>query len=448
MRGLRVNTLKLAPEEFYRISPFPLGEKIEWCESAFNLLQTPPASKKSPSLPEPGKHPYHLAGLYYLQDPSAMAAAELLDPQPGERVLDLTAAPGGKTTHLASLMRGEGLLIANEIKTKRLNHLVVNVERWGSANLVVTNVTPEQLADHFGAFFDKVLVDAPCSGEGMFRKDMGARLDWSEQMVTGCAIRQTNILRVAAHLVRPGGCLLYSTCTFAPEEDEGVVARFLHEHHDFDVEALPQLPGFMPGRPDWLEIPANASSQEPATREILRGAVRLFPHRLKGEGHFACLLRRKPGPGDALTDLQSMVKIPAPLFKLWQAFQEEILNIEFPHSRLRLHGERLYFIPLELPDLRGLRITIPGILLGYFKKDRFEPAHTLAVFLRPGEAKHSLALGADSPQMAAYLHGESLPVEGHPGWTVVTVDGWPLGWGKRVQGVVKNHFPRGLQILS
>jgi NOL1/NOP2/sun family putative RNA methylase len=263
--GLRVNTLKLSAEAFQKIAPTPLGEGVPWADSAFLL---------PPSDFSPGLHPYHLAGLYYLQDPSAMSAAALLDPQPGERVLDLTAAPGGKTTQLASLMKGQGLLVANEIKTKRLNHLVVNVERWGASNVVVTNETPERVADHFGAFFDRVLVDAPCSGEGMFRKDMGARLDWSEEMVAGCAVRQTNILRVAAHLVRPGGRLLYSTCTFAPEEDEAVMALFLKEHPDFEVEALPQLTGFMPGRPEWSK--ASAQMQE------LAGAVRPTNRRIPG----------------------------------------------------------------------------------------------------------------------------------------------------------------------
>ncbi|MCX6035943.1 MAG: RsmB/NOP family class I SAM-dependent RNA methyltransferase, partial [Chloroflexi bacterium] len=223
VHGLRVNTLKLSADEFRKVSPFPLGDGVPWCHSAFTLTPAALPVENGRGVREPGKHPYHLAGLYYLQDPSAMSAAELLGPRPGERVLDLTAAPGGKTTHIASLMHGQGLLVANEIKTKRLNHLVVNVERWGADNVVITNETPERVADHFGAFFDRVLVDAPCSGEGMLRKDMGARLDWSEEMVTGCAVRQTNILRVAAHLVRPGGHLLYSTCTFAPEEDEAVV---------------------------------------------------------------------------------------------------------------------------------------------------------------------------------------------------------------------------------
>ena len=441
VRGLRVNTLKLPADEFQKISPFPLGDRVAWCDSAFTLPAVDGKGGK-----EPGKHPYHLAGLYYLQDPSAMSAAELLAPQPGERVLDLTAAPGGKTTLMAARMQGQGLLVANEIKTTRLNHLVVNVERWGASNLVVTNEPPERIADHFGAAFDRVLVDAPCSGEGMFRKDMGARLDWSEQMVAGCAVRQTAILRVAAHLVRPGGRLLYSTCTFAPEEDEAVMARFLQEHPDFEVEALPQLPGFMPGRPDWLRFSAQ-ELQTPHAKELSK-AVRLFPHRLNGEGHFACLLQRKDGPANERTFPWLAVRIPAPEWKTWQAFREETLGVDFPSERLRMQGNRLYFVPEEVPDLKGLRVTIPGVWLGNFKKERFEPAHALALYLKPGQAYNELALTTDSRELAAYLRGESLPAEGKPGWTLVTADGWPLGWGKRVQGVVKNHFPRGWQIYS
>jgi NOL1/NOP2/sun family putative RNA methylase len=430
VHGLRVNTLKLEAEEFRRISPFPLGEEVSWCSSAFVLEGEE----------KPGKHPYHLAGLYYLQDPSAMSAATLLDPLPGERILDLAAAPGGKTTQLASLLNGKGLLVANEIKTKRLNHLVVNVERWGAANVVVTNETPERLADHFGAWFDRVIVDAPCSGEGMFRKDMGARADWSEEMVAGCAIRQTNILRVAAHLVRPGGHLLYSTCTFAPEEDEGVIAQFLEEHPDFEVETLPQLPGFVSGKPEWME------SKE--QNESLRGAVRLFPHRVTGEGHFACRLQRKDGNGDDRAFPWKRTRIPAEALEIWHVFWQETLNTDIPADRLRLQGDRLYFVPEDVPDLKGLRVTVPGVWLGNVKKDRFEPAHPLALYLRSKDARNTLDLTADSREMAAYLRGEGVPADGTPGWTLITVDGWPLGWGKRVQGIVKNHYPRGWQVYS
>lgn len=449
VHGLRVNTLKLSADEFHRVSPFPLGTGVPWCHSAFILPPSPlltkhPRRKQSegPEVKEPGKHPYHLAGLYYLQEPSAMAAAELLGPQPGERVLDLAAAPGGKTTHIASLMQGRGLLVANEIKTKRLNRLVVNVERWGATNVVVTNESPERMADHCGAYFDRVMVDAPCSGEGMFRKDIRARLDWSEEMVASSAVRQTNILRVAAHLVRPGGHLLYSTCTFAPEENEAVISRFLRDHPYFEVEALPQLAGFMPGKPEWMGEITKSKKQN----DELRSAVRLFPHRLTGEGHFACLLQRNDGPETELTFPWRWERIPTLEWQAWQAFREETLDVNFPSGRLLIQGNRLYFVPEDIPDLKGLRMTIPGVWLGTFKKERFEPAHPLALYLRPGQAHNTLALSSDSREMAAYLRGESLLAEGRPGWTLVTADGWPLGWGKRVQGVVKNHFPRGWQI--
>ena len=434
VHALRVNTLKLTPAVFQRISPFPLGEPVPWCDSAF-ILETEE---------KPGKHPYHLAGLYYLQDPSAMSAAALLDPQPGERILDLAAAPGGKTTQLAALMKGQGLLVANEIKTKRLNHLVVNVERWGAGNVVVTNETPERLADHFGAAFDRVIVDAPCSGEGMFRKDLGARADWSMEMVAGCAVRQGNILQVAAHLVRPGGHLLYSTCTFAPEEDEGVIARFVQKHPDFEVELLPPLAGFMPGRPDWLAGSDGSLGQDLG----LSGAVRLFPHRLTGEGHFACRLRRREGKPEDQAYPWRPVKLPPALALTWQAFRKENLAVDFPPERLRLQGDRLYLVPEAVLEMRGLNVTVPGVYLGNFKKDRFEPAHPLALYLHPGQTLNQLDLPSDSRELAAYLRGESLPAEGIPGWMLVSVDGWPLGWGKRVQGVVKNHYPRGWQVYS
>lgn len=454
--GLRVNTLKLTPEQFQAISPFALGEKVPWCPAAFTLI-TSTSSVQRPN-PSPdfgrgelgfGKHPYHMAGLYYLQDPSAMSPAELLMSQPGDnaqdqRVLDLAAAPGGKTTHLAALMQGEGLLVANEIKDKRVGHLAQNVERWGAGNVVVTNESPERLADHFGPYFDRVLVDAPCSGEGMFRKDLGARADWSEEMVAGCAVRQKNILRVATKLVRPGGYLLYSTCTFAPEEDEGVINGLLSGKTDgngFEVIALPQFEGFGPGKPEWI----GAANE-------LSGAVRLFPHRLNGEGHFACLLRRKTEAGAEIEAEKRMRhgqkagrKSEKPDLHLWREFAAEVLSVDLAEDRLRVAGERLYYIPELTADFGRLRIVHPGVWLGTFKKERFEPAHPLALFLKPGEAKNSLDLPADSRELAAYLRGETLPVDSR-GWTVVTADGFPIGWGKGVQGTLKNHFPRGWMV--
>jgi NOL1/NOP2/sun family putative RNA methylase len=421
--GLRVNTLKVTTEQFRKITPFVLGEQVPWASSAF-LLE---------GEEKPGKHPYHQAGLYYLQDPSAMAPAELLAPQPGERVLDLAAAPGGKTTHLAALMQGSGLLVANEIKTKRVGHLAQNVERWGAENVVITNETPENLADHFGAYFDRVLVDAPCSGEGMFRKDMGARADWSLEMVQGCAVRQGNILRVAGKLVKPGGFLLYSTCTFAPEEDEFVIAGFLREFSDFEISELSQFPGFMPGRPDWLMQGAPPE---------LKKAIRLFPHRIDGDGHFACLLRRKLGEVGKYTRETQLASLSKNQIGHWRSFCSKVLRVDWDDHRLRVVGDRLYFIPLEMPDLGWLRVVHPGVWLGIFKKDRFEPAHPLALYLKPEEIINSLSLHSDSLELAAYLRGESIPAD-NTGWTVVCVDGFPLGWGKGVQGILKNHYPHG-----
>lgn len=432
--GLRVNTLKLTPEQFEALSPFSLGEKVPWCPSAFTL----------DGENRPGLHPYHLAGLYYLQDPSAMSPAELLFSIPlreGERVLDLSAAPGGKTTHLAALMKGEGLLVANEIKDKRVGHLAQNVERWGAGNVVVTNESPERLADHFGPYFDRVLVDAPCSGEGMFRKDMGARADWSLEMVDGCAVRQKNILRVAAKLVKPGGYLLYSTCTFAPEEDEAVcnglgngLASGKADFNGFEVVPLPQFDGFLPGKPEWI----GAASE-------LAGAVRLFPHRINGEGHFACLLQKKDGDAEERVRESWSPGLSKQQAGLWRGFAAEVLSVNLAEDRLRVAGERLYFVPQLTPDFGRLRIVHSGVWLGTFKKERFEPAHPLALFLKPGEAKNVLDLPANSRELAAYLRGETLPAD-VSGWAVVTVDGFPIGWGKGVQGTLKNHFPHGWMV--
>ena len=361
-----------------------------------------------------------------------MSPAELLAPQPGERILDLAAAPGGKTTHLAALLKGTGLLVANEIKNKRVGHLAQNVERWGAGNVVVTNETPERLADHFGPFFDRVLVDAPCSGEGMFRKDMGARADWSPEMVAGCAARQKSILHVAAKLVRAGGYLLYSTCTFAPEEDEGVIAQLLQDFPDFEVVELPRFPGFSGGKPEWINAPAELS-----------GAVRLFPHRLNGEGHFACLLHRSSQSAQAHVRPAWLPALSKPMAGLWRGFASETLLVDLPEDRLQVAGERLYYLPELTPDFGHLRIVHAGVWLGSFKKDRFEPAHPLALFLKPGQAKNVFDLPVESREMAAYLRGESLPAEQARAWTVVTANGFPIGWGKGVQGTLKNHFPRG-----
>jgi NOL1/NOP2/fmu family ribosome biogenesis protein len=284
-------------------------------------------------------------------------------------------------------------------------------------------------------------------------------------MVAGCAVRQSGILRVAAKMVRPGGYLLYSTCTFAPEENEAVIAGLLSRAADgsgmrFRPVTLPQLDGFMPGRPDWLNLDGlrrlQLSSTSSAPPPGLDRAVRLFPHRVQGEGHFACLLQRVPSSADDQEeDLQLRSdRLPRPSKAqsgFWRDFAEQVLAVDLADDRLRVVGDRLYLVPQGLPDLGRLRVVHPGIWLGALKKDRFEPAHPLALFLHRGQARRTVDLPPDDPRLASYLRGESFAADGPSGrraeplegWTLVTTDGFPLGWGKRVQGVVKNHFPRG-----
>jgi NOL1/NOP2/sun family putative RNA methylase len=430
--GLRVNTLKLAPETFEALSPFPL-EALPWVAEGFLISGEE----------QPGRHPYHAAGLYYLQDPSAMAAAALLDPQPGERVLDLSAAPGGKATHLAARMRNEGLLVANEIHPRRVWDLAENLERWGARHTAITNESPERLAERFAGFFDRVLVDAPCSGEGMFRKGDIARREWEPALVAGCAARQSAILEDAAAMVRPGGMLGYSTCTFAPEEDEGTIAHFLAEHPDFALVEPPAWPGLSDGRPEWLaEI--DGGKNLPAHPDLHR-AVRIWPHLAPGEGHFVAVLRRSDeAPAERIRPWRP-ARLASVVERAYRTFCNESLATPPDEGRLALVGSYLYALPPELPDLAGLRFIHPGWWLGTIKKDRFEPSHALALGLALADATRRVDLPPDSREIAAYLSGESFSGEGEDGWLLVGVSGFSLGWGKRVRGVVKSRYPRGLR---
>ena len=362
----------------------------------------------------PGLHVYHEAGVYYLQEASAMAPVALLDPQPGERVCDLCAAPGGKTTQIAGRMRGRGFLLCNEINPKRAKILSRNIERMAVANALVTNEHPETLAQRFPGFFDRVLVDAPCSGEGMFRKEEAAVTDWSEETVAMCARRQGEILHSAAKLVRPGGYLVYSTCTFAPAEDEGVVAAFLEAHPEFTPEPV-EAPWFAPGE--------NAS-------------YRMWPHKLLGEGHFAAVLRKTGGETEDIP-LEANEKLP----KQWDSFAKE-LNITLPAGKAVCFGQSLFWAPEEMPEIRKLKVLRPGLELGNVKKDRFEPAHALALWLK--ECANVQDYGPDSEEIRDYLHGDVVP-SGVKGWCLVRAGGYSIGWGKGDGRVLKNHYPKGLR---
>ncbi|MDO5399369.1 MAG: RsmB/NOP family class I SAM-dependent RNA methyltransferase [Eubacteriales bacterium] len=397
--ALRFNPLKGARPQL----PF-VRENVPWERSGFYY---DPESR-------PGLHVYHEAGVYYLQEASAMAPVALLSPQPGERVCDLCAAPGGKTTQIAGRMAGAGFLLANEWSPKRAKILSRNIERMGVANALVTNETAQRLAQRLPGFFDRVLVDAPCSGEGMFRKEEAAVTDWSQETVEMCAARQAEILDGAARLVRPGGRLVYSTCTFAPEEDEGAVTAFLAAHPEFAPETV-EAPWFVPGE---------------------NGSFRMWPHKLLGEGHFAAVLRKNGGEAEKIL-LSKGEKLP----KAWEDFARE-LGIRLPEGKGLSFGQTLYWAPPELPELAGLKVLRPGLELGTVKKDRFEPAHALALWLKTCNSVQDFA--PDSPEMKQYLHGEVLPSE-KKGWTLVTAGGYSIGWAKGDGRVLKNHYPKGLR---
>ena len=362
----------------------------------------------------PGLHPFHEAGVYYLQEASAMSPVALLDPQPGERICDLCAAPGGKTTQIAGRMNGEGFLLCNEWSPKRAKILSRNMERMAVANCLVTNEDTAVLAKRFPGGFDKVLIDAPCSGEGMFRKEEAAVTDWSQETVEMCARRQAEILHNGAQLVRSGGRLVYSTCTFAPEEDELAVAAFLESHPDFEPEII-ETPWFAP---------------------VENGGHRMWPHKLLGEGHFAAVLRKK-GNEEAEFESAPGVKLP----KEWQNFAKE-LGITLPPGKAVMFGQSLYWAPEGMPKIDRMKVLRPGLELGIVKKDRFEPAHALALWL--GSCKTTEDFPADSGEMARYIHGDVVP-SGKKGWCLVTADGYSIGWGKGDGRVLKNHYPKGLR---
>ncbi len=471
-QGLRVNTCKITVEEFTRISPFSL-RAVPWTQEGFYYS----------AADRPGKHPWHEAGLYYIQEPSAMATGALAGAVPGERVLDLCAAPGGKTTHLAASMKGEGLLVSNEIHPARSKILSSNVERMGISNAVVTNETPERLAEKFPAFFDRIVVDAPCSGEGMFRKEEQALLQWSPENVKICVERQRGILEQAARMLGPGGVLIYSTCTFAPEEDEGSIAAFLCAHPEFSVKKTTVREGLDAGRPEWAEY-WSGPAEKTFSAEILdqlKDTFRLWPHRLEGEGHYVALLQKAGGIcPDGAADTDSLAE-SAPERESYSkrarkeekrrngqgrktasaAAEQEALRLyqDFAREHLRhapdgipvLFGEQLFLLPCTL-KLDGLKVLRAGLHLGMVRKGRFEPAHALALALKAEDAVRTCSYEANSGEIRAYLRGESLEMGNDPqtcsekGWALVLADGFPLGWGKLSGGLLKNHYPKGLRI--
>lgn len=417
--GLRVNRLKLTPEEFEKKAPFPV-ERIPWIPNGFFYGEGV----------YPARHPYYAAGVYYLQEPSAMTPASRLPVEPGERVLDLCAAPGGKATELAGKLKGQGLLAANDISSSRARALLRNLEMMGAPNCFVTSETPARLAEAFPEYFDKILVDAPCSGEGMFRKDEAVAADWSPEKVEACAAAQRQILESAAAMLRPGGMMLYSTCTFSAEENEQNVSWFLNRFSEFELEPIEGYRGFSPGRPQW----GDGSSR-------LERCVRIWPHKMRGEGHFLALFKKSPAeqrPRDPQTE-----KIRR-LDGEQKKYLEEFLGAgkaELPLDRVEARGGRAFLVT-ELPKkVKGLNFLRNGLYLGEFKKGRFEPSQPLAMCLGPEKWKERISLSPDDSRLDPYLRGEPVRVEsGGSGWKLVCVDEFPLGWGKLSNGLLKNKY--------
>lgn len=408
--GMRINGLKKGAREAVQRETGDLSG-VPWCADGFY------ADKDIIS----GKHPYHVGGLVYFQEPSAMLPVEVLGICPGDFVLDLCAAPGGKSSQAAVKLSGSGLLVANEIVQKRALILCENIQRMGIKNAIVTNESPERLAEKYKCFFDKIIVDAPCSGEGMFKKEPQAIREWSLEHTYSCAQRQKNILRSAFSMLKGGGYLVYSTCTFAPCENEEIAAWVLEEFPEVELVSI-VAPGVSDGRNGWAE-----------SRFDLTGTKRIFPHKSKGEGHFAALFKKN---GDEKNDYRKNYKTEKEC--LFRSFEKEFLNTHLEGAFTEF-GDKLYLMPYNL-DIDKIKTELPGLFLGVCKKGRFEPSHALCLALEKEDFKNIL----ETDQPEKFFRGETLCGK-EKGWTGVMYNGFPIGWGKCSDGIVKNHFPKYLR---
>ncbi len=457
--GLRVNTLKISVADFLALAPFHLT-RIPWTDNGFYYERED----------DPARHPFYYAGLYYLQEPSAMTPAQILPVTPGEHVLDLCAAPGGKATALAAKLQGEGLLVANDISASRAKALLKNLEVAGVKNSFVTNAAPAKLADQFEEEFDKILVDAPCSGEGMFRKDIANAKAWSLEKVEQCAKIQREITRQAVRMLRPGGLMLYSTCTFSAEENEGTIAYLLKMCPEMELLEIPWQDGFAHGMPGLLCMDASAGQYEKRIRQEtwktleqadipgeaadgvwdqLEKCVRIFPHKMGGEGHFLALLRKKGElPGLHRKVQRKSGKPSKEEEKSLTGFLQDV-SMKWTMDQLEVRNGQVYFVP-EPPEMRGkIPFLRNGLYLGELKRGRFEPSQSFAMALRgPEEYSSVVDFSYSDDRVRRYLCGETVDVDDmHParpsGWQLVCVNGYPLGWGKLVNGVLKNKYHPG-----
>jgi NOL1/NOP2/sun family putative RNA methylase len=469
VRGLRINPMKLSQEEFEASVPFPV-RRIPWVRNGYFY----------PSDVRPSLHPFYQAGLYYLQEPSAMTPGDRLEIEAGERVLDLCAAPGGKATQLAAklLSAGDGgLLVANEISNARAKALLRNLELFGARNFLVTNERPDRLSESFPLFFDKILIDAPCSGEGMFRRQPDVADAWSEEKVRKLAALQKQILEEGYRMLKVGGQLLYSTCTFSPSENEENIAWFLVQHPDITLIPIRPYDGFAEGRTDWVTADLSAERLE-----TIRRCVRIWPHRMEGEGHFLALMKKEGaatanswemsessgGSGKRPRDERKKLRKgktkggkqngrqngrqngdPAD----FRAFLDA-MRIHLPEGKIEIRGEHVYLqpdLPVSALHLKFLRC---GVCLGELKKNRFEPSQPFALILSRETCGACMEFSPEDPDLAAFLAGGTIRFDEEdtekrkaagtlvPGWKLILAGGFPVGWGKYADGILKNKIPQ------
>lgn len=423
--GIRINTLKISVEDFMRLNPFHL-KKIPWCENGFYY---------DDKADKPSKHPYYYAGLYYIQEPSAMTPASVLPVSKGDRVLDICAAPGGKSTELAARLGGTGILVSNDISASRAKALLKNLEVFGVPNSLIISEAPYKLADRFHEYFDKILIDAPCSGEGMFRKSQSMITAWENNKNQLFVDIQRDILKYIVDMLKPGGKIVYSTCTFSPLENEQSVEYMLSLDARLSLCEFEKYQLFDDGHPEW-SLSGN---------EELKKCARIWPHKVDGEGHFVCLVK-KDGICDNSGNFGSYRLKKAKLSVEALEFLKRMGN-KFDTSRIEISDDKLYYIPESFPDVKGMRILRCGLFLGENKKNRFEPSQSLAMTLTKDDFDNVIDLACDDVRVMKYLKGETIEATGTDGWVLVLVDGYSLGWGKLNQGILKNKYLPGWRLM-
>ncbi len=410
--GLRVNTLKISCEEFEKICPFSI-KKIPWIDNGYYYNEED----------KPAKHPFYFAGLYYIQEPSAMTPANRFLVNKGDKVLDMCAAPGGKTTELAAKLDGTGVLYTNDISNTRAKALLKNVELMGIGNAYVLSEDPKKLVDYFENYFDKILVDAPCSGEGMFRKDNSLIKAWEENGPDYYSKIQKELILLAYDMLKPGGFIMYSTCTFSPLENEDTIKHLMENRAGVKLCQIDGYEGFTKG--------FNGFDK----------CVRIWPHKMDGEGHFLALIK-KDIEEETNTYSQvkpSKVKHDDEIIKFLKLIKKDI-----DLDSIQYIEDMVLLLPKVSKDVKKLRKLRSGLLLGTYEKKRFEPSQALAMHLKKSEFANVCDFDSEDVRVIKYLKGETIEADDcKDGWVLVCVCGYPLGFAKANNGVLKNKYYKG-----